>query len=128
MSDFIDNDLIPQQEVDKKAVVYTCYLIELAVKNGFLEIVEKAKSILTEEAYKEGEALAESGYKANVIELISVLDALFDEKLKVSKDDYAMVCYLIFKLSELGVEGLRTYLDNFAEEVVQDVEGAEEAA
>jgi hypothetical protein len=128
MSDFLGDNLIPQQEIDKKAVVYTCYLIELAVNNGFLEIVEEDKAILTKEAYKEGEALAESGYKTNVIELIITLDALFDEKLKASKDDYAMIVYLIFKLSELGVDSLRTYLDNFAEEVVQVGEGAEEAA
>jgi hypothetical protein len=124
MSDFLDDKLIPQQELDEKAVVYTCYLIELAVKNGFLEIVEEAKSILTEEAYKEGEALAESGYKVNVIELISTLDVLFDEKLKTSKDDYAMIVYLIFKLSELGVDGLRAHLDAFAEAVGEDVGAA----
>jgi hypothetical protein len=124
MSDFLDDNLIPQQEIDAKAVVYTCYLIELAVKNGFLEIVEEAKSLLTEKGYKEGEALAESGYKANVIELISTLDALFDKKLKASKDDYAMVVYLIFKLSELGVDGLRAHLDAFAEAVGEDVGAA----
>jgi hypothetical protein len=116
--------LNPQQELDEKAVVYTCFLIELALKSGFLEIAEEDKSLLTEEAYKEGEALAESGYKANVIELMSTLDALFNEKLKASKDDYAMVVYLIFKLSELGVEGLRAYLDSFAEGVVQAIEAA----
>jgi hypothetical protein len=124
MSDFLGDNLIPQQEIDKKAVVYTCYLIELAVNNGFLEIVEEDKAILTKEAYKEGEALAESGYKTNVIELISTLDALFDKKLKASKDDYAMIVYLIFKLSELGVDGLRTYLDAFAEAVGEDVGAA----